>query len=314
MNDVVGQSVNLERESVACGYCGGTELREVCRVQDKYHVDDHPFVIVRCRKCGLSFVNPRPVEEAIGDFYPNTYYDAEVYHEEVELVEQRRLADIGRFVSGGTVFDIGCGNGRFLHYAGKAGWKTIGVEMSESAVDCARTRYGVDITRGTLSDVKLEDGSIDVATMWGVIEHLHRPMEALREVARMLRPGGLYVALVPNIVSTQFKLFGPNWYLLDVPRHLYHFNEKTLAAMAAEVGLKQVYCRRFSPDHDIPNLTTSLETMLYGEARKTPAGWTPGRIAMGVCRKLAPVVGKLMAVGHGSAAIESYFVKTEGSR
>ncbi|MGL4648341.1 MAG: class I SAM-dependent methyltransferase, partial [Caldilineaceae bacterium] len=76
----------------------------------------------------------------------------------------------------------------------------------------------------------------DVVTLFDVLEHLHQPTAALREVRRLLRPGGTLVLRVPNLDSWDARLFGEAWAGLDAPRHLYVYGPKTLSATLEAAG------------------------------------------------------------------------------
>ena len=58
---------------VACNLCGGTEQRTILRTRDRLYPGEGAWSIVRCRNCGLVFVNSRPTPEEIEKFYPSGY-------------------------------------------------------------------------------------------------------------------------------------------------------------------------------------------------------------------------------------------------
>lgn len=306
------KSNGIVLEHIDCEQCGSHRKQKLFVVADPFSVTDEEYTLVRCCDCGLIYVNPRPTEETIGLCYPRTYYDAHVSHfrdEQTKLVciEMRRLCDISRFSKPGHILDVGCGNGRFLSVAKKNGWRTLGIEISHDMADFARNEYGLDIIEKGLSEAELPSDEFDVVTMWGVLEHLHHPKSALMEVNRVLRPGGLLVVLAPNIDSTQFKLFGPKWPLLDVPRHLYQFSKTSLRRMVTGAGFVSVWGRFYAPEHDLGNLIKSLEAILIRKDRLSNRNIA--RIAMGLARRLSPIISRLMAVGQRSAAMEMYFIK-----
>jgi hypothetical protein len=74
--------------------------------------------------------------------------------------------------------------------------------------------------------------------MWHALEHVHAPMQILREANRLLVPGGKLHVAVPNIDSLPFRWFGSTWYGLDVPRHLTHFAPWTLHLMLERAGFR----------------------------------------------------------------------------
>ena len=74
--------------------------------------------------------------------------------------------------------------------------------------------------------------------MWHSIEHVHEPLEILREAYRLLVPGGKVIIACPNIESWAFRRFGVNWFGLDLPRHLTHFSPESLTAILQTAGLR----------------------------------------------------------------------------
>lgn len=303
-------------EEPDCELCGNSKSRELFFAIDHFSESGDRYLLVQCINCGLVYVSPRPTAETISLCYPDSYYSAHVSHikdaqHKLTQIERRRIRDIQRFTVPGRILDVGCGNGHFLSVAKGAGWSTLGVEMSAAMAEIARRQYGLEIIEGGFLESELPVGRFDTVTMWGVLEHLHHPKAALDKVHRILRPGGLFVVLTPSIDSTQFRLFGANWPLLDVPRHLYQFSRATLCQIVKEAGFKQVWGRYYAPEHDIGNFIGSLEIMLFGGSRclSTYKKWSMRRISMGVLRRLSPVIARAMAGSTRSAAMELYFVK-----
>ena len=102
-----------------------------------------------------------------------------------------------------SVLDLGCGRGyllRSLHERLPAA-KFYGVELSEQAVREARDA-GVDIfVQDIAARLPLADGSVDLAIMGEVIEHVFDPDACIEEVRRVLSPGGTLVVTTPNLAS-----------------------------------------------------------------------------------------------------------------
>lgn len=98
---------------------------------------------------------------------------------------------------GKRVLDVGCGMGRWLHFARRAGASVVGMDLSR-AVDVAAAREGaaVDFVQGDLTRPPLSPGSFDLVYSLGVVHHLENPADAVKTLASLVRPGGelrLYV-------------------------------------------------------------------------------------------------------------------------
>jgi len=138
------------------------------------------------------------------------------------------------------LLDIGCGTGRFLRRMRSEGWDVEGVEQDHRAAERARDVVGVPVVDAAFGPGMYARGSFDLVTMWNVLEHLPGPLESLREIARLLKPGGWLVVQVPNLNSTEVRLTREMASQLDLPRHFYHFEERTLSAMVSTAGFRLV--------------------------------------------------------------------------
>jgi SAM-dependent methyltransferase len=89
---------------------------------------------------------------------------------------------------------------------------------------------------GTLRDAELEPASFDAVTMWDVAEHLIDPLSDVREIARILKPGGLLLVHTIDVESPFARAMGRRWPWL-VEMHNYFFSPATLAALVEKAGL-----------------------------------------------------------------------------
>src|SRR5260221_105975 len=118
------------------------------------------------------------------------------------------------------------------------GWQVRGLDVSASAVAEVQPQRRLPALVGSLPHHELRRATFDVITMWHSLEHVHAPLEVLREAHRLLAPGGRLVVAVPNIDSLPFRWFGNAWYGLDLPRHLTHFAPRTLQMMLERAGFR----------------------------------------------------------------------------
>lgn len=202
-------------------------------------------------------VNPQPPADIL-----NSYYDTEYYGRQavkfIPLIQwlrrlsvQKKVHDIiARQKRGfGKVMDIGCADGTFLFNIKKRQWNTAGLEISPTFRENTHLAE-LNIVIGDLADQHVADHSVDVVTLWHVFEHLNDPNRYLREIQRMLAPGGLIVITIPNSDSWQARWFGRHWFHLDVPRHLYHYTPATVAKIIAPFGFRIEAIEHFSLEYN----------------------------------------------------------------
>lgn len=140
--------------------------------------------------------------------------------------------------AGMALLDVGCGDGLALQVLARVGWNVQGQDVDPKAVAAAAAR-GLRVSRGPLGDCGFADESFDAVTSSHVLEHVHEPLPFLREIHRLLAPGGTLVAVTPNVHSANHARFGAAWRGLEPPRHLVLFSPGGLAAVAAHAGFRR---------------------------------------------------------------------------
>ena len=139
------------------------------------------------------------------------------------LFDSQRLSLASSLVAPpARLLDAGAGRGRFVKSARAAGYDAFGIEPTVRGVEAAR-EIGAPVQRATIEAAEIPPGSLELVSLWHVLEHLQEPSEALVRIASWLRPGGGLLVGVPNLASLQARLGGERWYHLDVPRHRVHF-------------------------------------------------------------------------------------------
>lgn len=254
-----------------CELCGRTEFSPFLKTRDRLYGIGDEFQLVRCRDCGLIFINPRPDQEEIKQFYPATYGP---HAETSGLSHSHRLSPLRRrihslfynyphgdqggglllktfllpvkwtvaknvipFQGEGKILDIGAGSGSFVASMKALGWDPYGVDISPEAVSRARA-LGVKMFQGEVHEASFPDRFFDVLTLRAVLEHVHHPVETLREVHRILSDPGIVYVVVPNIVSLNFWLFRRFWFALEAPRHLYAYSPSVMKQLAEKTGFE----------------------------------------------------------------------------
>jgi 2-polyprenyl-3-methyl-5-hydroxy-6-metoxy-1,4-benzoquinol methylase len=139
----------------------------------------------------------------------------------------------------GKLLDVGCGTGRALRVLRDLGWEVEGIDFDPVAANIARSK-GLNVHFGTVEKQSYSEDSFDAIVLSHVIEHVHKPVEFLTECNRILKPGGQLVMLTPNIESWGRRHFQDRWLLLDPPRHLHLFSERSLSEVAYRAGLRPI--------------------------------------------------------------------------
>jgi SAM-dependent methyltransferase len=221
-----------------CPLCFGSDIREVLRVRD-FTVSGEFFPICSCSQCTARFTQQIPGETEIGAYYQSDEYIShsdtrkgvinKLYHavRSITLKDKRKM--IEKAVAGrkGSILDYGCGTGAFLHEMQETGWQTSGLEPDIHARELARKLNGADIFPAEYIH-SFPDNHFDVITLWHVLEHVHRLHPTLKQLSRILKPGGKIFIAVPNYTCADAQIYGANWAAWDVPRHLYHFSPMSM--------------------------------------------------------------------------------------
>lgn len=229
-----------------CPWCGSPSNHEYIQLKD-YFLSQEPFSVFECPSCHLLYTVPRPSSEKLGEYYKseNYYSHQENKHglipriyESVKTVNLRRkvrLATEG--LSPGSVLDIGCGVGDFLATMADQQWHIVGIEPDLDACAIAEKRLGVKpLSPHQYSS--LPDHSMDLITLWHVLEHVEDLHFQFDELNRLLKPGGRLLIALPNYTSYDAQYYGQFWAAWDVPRHLYHFNPDALRKIASSCSFE----------------------------------------------------------------------------
>ncbi|NUN11899.1 class I SAM-dependent methyltransferase [Candidatus Micrarchaeota archaeon] len=244
-------------EEVNCNLCGQNDYTIIYKakpIEDidlakVYSASGHDFLkeqVVKCKNCGFMYINPR----IKGDLVVKGYSDA-VDPDHVSQGDGRMATfkDGMKIISKlypnkGKLLDVGSAGGFFVKAAEEEGWEGYGVEPSKWMVDWGKKNLGLkNFKSGTLESAKYPDNYFDVVTLWDVLEHVPDPSATLREVNRILKPGGLVVINYPNIGSKLAKMAGRKWWFL-LSIHLYYFTPETISKMLEKEKFTPFYYKR----------------------------------------------------------------------
>lgn len=218
----------------SCILCGASK-RLPLTVQNSYSV-------VECASCGFVYVSPRPAEgeyeRLYVDYLPQKMEDPYAWKRYMRLVFSETADRIeAALPEKGRCLDIGCGFGFFVEEMKGRGWEAFGIDISRTAVEFARS-IGLDSRLGTIEEPGFAEGSFDAITMFYVLEHLTDPLDALRRVKALLKPGGVLAIRVPHTtpIVRLLDLFRIKNNLYDPPFHLSDFSPESARRILEKAG------------------------------------------------------------------------------
>jgi 2-polyprenyl-3-methyl-5-hydroxy-6-metoxy-1,4-benzoquinol methylase len=198
--------------------------------------------LMRCGSCRLVFHCEFTDEAELREYYDD-YYDVEnlAFSPITDSRFRELLLSFESYRRSKHILDVGCGSGHFLKVAIEMGWKAHGTEIASSAFE-QLSRLGINSFCGKLESANYAGEFFDVVYCSEVIEHLMDPMTLLREIGRILRPGGLLYLTTPNFDSLSRRLLGSKWRVIG-KEHLCYFTRGSLARAIRGAGFHRVAIR-----------------------------------------------------------------------
>ncbi|MBL8833938.1 MAG: class I SAM-dependent methyltransferase [Rhodospirillales bacterium] len=235
-----------------------------------------------------------PVKLDYDDVYLGPQRDPDGVVRDPYAERTRKLEDLAQeiaFVNSlppGRILDVGCGLGFFLSGV-VADWEKHGQEVSKPCTDYAA--QFCNTFRGTLEEARYPDDHFDVVVSMSVVEHIPDPMPTMREMWRVLKPGGKLVLRTPNFDSGVARRFGERYRLLQTPGHVTLFSDTSLRAALHDIGFTVDRCEY--PFFETRHFTMENFGRLFDTSKVSPAFYgnhmcfyatkpqTPGPVAWG---------------------------------
>ncbi|MET0552971.1 MAG: class I SAM-dependent methyltransferase [Vicinamibacteria bacterium] len=299
--------------------CGGAELGTSVYATAR---GNERFGLRPCLRCGRLLLDPCPDDAALAAAYDRAYYGigARKFLQPIEsgldLFRGGRARALDALVPGTAgrrrrVLDIGCGDGGFLAALAARGWECHGSEFSPLTAQRAAARTGLPILTGALDADAFAPASLDAVSIWHVLEHLRDPDRVLRDCARWLAPGGVLLVAVPNVASWQARAFAGDWFHLDPPFHLYHFDPRSLTRTLSDAGFEVAAvkhaCWQYNPYGVLQSGLNALgfpRDALYDVLKGNRTAWSsPSRLAQALlagCALPAAFVWSLLEAAAGA--------------
>ncbi|MGQ3685108.1 MAG: class I SAM-dependent methyltransferase [Candidatus Loosdrechtia sp.] len=204
------------------------------------------YLLAKCSQCGHKFLQGNFTRELLTslytEYYPRSTFSLDQYKTYKEVSGLKAWLD-GAYCSAFRwvpknvcVLDIGCGFGETLGYHQFRGCDAYGVEVDENIRRVA-DKFGYKIHVGLFDSNLYESNFFDYITMDQVIEHVCDPLETMRGIAKVLKPGGVAILSTPNSNGWGAKIFGRYWINWHTPYHLQFFSVHSMKLVAEQAGL-----------------------------------------------------------------------------
>jgi 2-polyprenyl-3-methyl-5-hydroxy-6-metoxy-1,4-benzoquinol methylase len=269
--------------TVPCPLCGSERRLEVYPstiAQDRlstlseYSYDvllDGHHTIVRCIDCSLHYACPRDSAELLAQIYASGRVESYLRETKGKLASFRREARLLKQLCGvgGELLEIGCATGLFLRAAAEAGFSVQGCDPWKEAAAIAQEEFHERVSGTMFKATNYRARYFRLIVLWDSVEHIEEPVRLLRDIRRLLVPGGWVALSTPNFDSLSRRLLGGRWQFFERP-HLTFFSPKTMARLLRVAGFSDIRIRTKWVTYSLPYLagylakwsTTSSEALL----------------------------------------------------
>lgn len=242
----------MDEAAFECRLCNGRRLELYYR-----QGNEGQFRYFKCADCGL-------VNLDLGAGFDQTQFTKE-WVDPTDDDDRRNhdkdatFAFIGRHMpTPGRLLDIGCGNGRLLHVARRAGWEVEGIELSPETAERVGRTLGVPVVAADFLEMTLGPdtrGRYDLVCLRHVLEHLPDSKLAMQRIRALLAPGGKALLEMPNIEAWDKRLkralverglhrrrYAPDF----LPGHCNEFSRRSFAYLARATGFRVLRWETYS--------------------------------------------------------------------
>jgi len=232
---------------ITCPCCGKNNNKEF--------LIKNGFRIVQCNNCETYFVNPILDSKILAKFYQdpksrgkylsflNSGTDSMARVKQIFLPRCEKIAKAinkkGEILTDIKLLDIGCASGDFLSSFNSNNSPILyGIEVSHELAAVAQDKLPkAVIVNQPFENCEFDEDFFDIVTAWEVLEHILNPYQFLREVRRILKPGGFLFVTVPNMQGFDVQILWDINFAFDPPAHLNYFRKSTIHLLFERAGL-----------------------------------------------------------------------------
>jgi len=242
-----------------------------------YTVSNEEFNLILDSNLEMLVTSPQPTTENLGKYYESEDYISHtdskqsLFDRIYQLVKTYTISKKVKLVtsflesdSQNSILDIGCGTGDFLSSCQKVGLSVTGIEPNQKAKTLASSKVKSKI----YTDIsESHSQKFDIITMWHVLEHVPNLPEYISKLKNLLNLNGVLFVAVPNYKSFDANYYGKFWAAYDVPRHLWHFSQKSLELLFKKENMKVIKTKPMLFD----SFYVSLLSEKYKSGKSNPA-------------------------------------------
>lgn len=229
-----------------CPVCTNKDLKHYITAND-WGYSKKDFEVVECPTCSFVFTQDGPDQTDIAEYYYHSDYVShtdtteglffKVYHKVRERMLNTKRVWVEKHTKKGNVLDIGAATGYFLSNLKNNNWEVLGFEPEENARKIAKAKHNINLIND-FEPLFKENKKFNAITMWHVLEHVHELNLYFEHFNKLLKEDGKVFIAVPNHTSFDASFYKEKWAAWDMPKHLWHFNPKSLKTLAEKHGFE----------------------------------------------------------------------------
>lgn len=245
--------IAMKKEYDGCPLCGAKNPVEIrvtsCTHHSLYKPPLPPLMHwCKCVSCKHVFTADYFTPDGLKVLFSGAHSSQQVAIESAEhkrMVWSKPVARVAEVLPGGKWLDVGFGDGALMTVAEEFGYEPIGTDLRQTTVDGMR-RLGYDARCQSLEEfaaaMEATGETLDVVSMFDVLEHTEYPGKELSAVHRLLRTGGVVVISCPNMGCFAWRALdmseaNPYWGEIE---HYHNFTRSRLVKLLNEYGFELV--------------------------------------------------------------------------
>lgn len=223
--------------------CPGCLKDETC-----FQFEKAGFSYVLCNQCETLFANPRPSSKKLKEFYEHSesseFFSRDFFEPMAEARRQKVFLPRVEYVVNkfqnrniSMIGDIGAGFGIFLEELKKRwpGTCTVAIEPSFDMAERCRNKK-LEVIPITLEEIEGWDSRFDLLVSFELMEHIQNPVNFIRQVRRLLKPGGHFFLTTLNGQGFDIQVLWEKSKSVSPPHHLNFFNPESLSRLLEREG------------------------------------------------------------------------------